>query len=63
MERAKPIAVFMAFGTKGDVYPIAVSAPFSSLLSSIWFPGKWLKVKRKMKINSKLALTLHDTVV
>lgn len=27
-ERTKPIAVFMAFGTKGDVYPLAVS-PFS----------------------------------
>lgn len=26
-ERTKPVAIFMAFGTKGDVYPIAVS-PF-----------------------------------
>ena len=24
-ERSKPIAIFMAFDTKGDVYPIAVS--------------------------------------
>ena len=24
-ERSKPIAIFMAFGTKGDVDPIAVS--------------------------------------
>uniref|UniRef100_A0A2N9GJ54 Glycosyltransferase family 28 N-terminal domain-containing protein n=1 Tax=Fagus sylvatica TaxID=28930 RepID=A0A2N9GJ54_FAGSY len=25
-ERTKPIAIFMAFGTKGDVYPIAAIA-------------------------------------
>uniref|UniRef100_A0A2P2LGN1 Sterol 3-beta-glucosyltransferase UGT80A2 isoform X2 n=1 Tax=Rhizophora mucronata TaxID=61149 RepID=A0A2P2LGN1_RHIMU len=25
-ERRKPVAVFMAFGTKGDVYPIAAIA-------------------------------------
>ncbi|KAL0422313.1 UNVERIFIED_CONTAM: hypothetical protein Slati_3254200 [Sesamum latifolium] len=29
--RTKPIAVFMAFGTKGDVYPIAaIAAAFAS---------------------------------
>jgi len=30
-ERSKPIAIFMAFGTKGDVYPIAVSPSVLSL--------------------------------
>lgn len=27
LERTKPVAAFMAFGTQGDVYPIAVSSP------------------------------------
>ena len=27
-ERTKPIAILMAFGTKGDVYPIAVTLSF-----------------------------------
>ena len=35
-ERNKPVTVFMAFGTKGDVYPVAVS-----LSISISFPRKF----------------------
>lgn len=45
-ERTKPVAVFMAFGTKGDVYPIAVSHPFLPFISlpvSVWVPGKCKK--------------------
>lgn len=30
-ERTKPIAIFMAFGTRGDVYPIAVRPSLRSL--------------------------------
>lgn len=45
-ERTKPAAVFMAFGTKGDVYPIAVSQhSFLPFTLSVWFPRKCKKLK------------------
>lgn len=44
-ERTKPIAVFMAFGTKGDVFPIAVSLSFLH----VCFPSKCKKHKLNIK--------------
>jgi len=41
MERRKAKAVFMAFGTKGDVYPLAVcnltASYYSNFYTSIFF--------------------------
>ena len=45
-ERSKPIAIFMAFGTKGDGYPIAVSP---SVLSLHFLFGYSENIYRKQK--------------
>jgi hypothetical protein len=34
-ENRKPVAVFMAFGTKGDVYPLSVSTSSSNGIAKI----------------------------
>lgn len=34
-ENRKPVAVFMAFGTKGDVYPLSVSISSSNGIAKI----------------------------
>ena len=54
-EGRKPKAVFMAFGTKGDVHPIAVfHSPFCFFIF-IFFPDWLLGKCRKVKEISNLS--------